>query len=994
MDNLAQAEQPTPFYSQPAHVAVTHLEAKLDQGLSTAEAQKRLSEYGRNELPSSKKTPLWKLFLGQFKDFVVILLIVASVVSVVLGDTIEGLAIMAIVILNAAIGLIQEQRADAALEALKKMAAPDAQVLRDGAHARVPAHDLVPGDIVFLEAGNYVPADLRLVESYNLQINESALTGESAPVSKRAEEIIEEGSPLGDRVNTAYSSTVVTYGRGKGLVVSTGMRTEIGVIARMLGEIEEESTPLQKRLNQLGKMLSIVALILCALVFGVEVLRNTDLSVIATQGIGGYFAAYSRNITDFFILAVSLAVAAVPEGLAAVVTINLALGMREMVKRNALIRRLTAVETLGSATAICTDKTGTLTQNAMNVVRIYTGGHTYRVTGDKYEPKGEFIEIGDGRLEAGDRRLETGDSDANSAEYSARQSSIVNLQSPISNLSTLLLGAVLVNDALLEASGETDDQPTYRVVGDPTEGALVVAAAKAGLWRADLERDYPRIAEVPFDADRKMMTTVHEVRDEGRTTDDGRRIISNLQSLISDSQSKIQNPKSKILIFTKGAPDIVLSRCTQQWLDGKAQSLTEQDRAHLLEANTAMAADALRVLAVAMRPAAREELPPADKLDAPAVEHDLIFLGLLGMIDPPRPEIIPAIQLAKQAGIRTLMITGDYSVTARAIAQEIGLGNVKSTTIPEVVTGAEIQEMSDAQLAERVKDVSVFARVSPEHKVRIVTAVKSIGNVVAMTGDGVNDAPALKRADIGVSMGITGTDVSKETADMVLTDDNYASIVKAVEQGRVIYSNIRKFVFYLLGTNVAEIVIIFVATLLGMKSPLAAIQLLWMNLLTDGAPALALGLEKGDPDIMRIPPRPVKEPIINRRMVLGMLTQTMTIALMVLGAYAYALQVFPAQAETIGFLSLGFAELPLAYTSRSERFSLLRIGPFSNRMMQYAVLSSVVGLLLVTYVPVLNIVFDTVPLGLEHWLLIVPALVAPACVAELTKFVVRRMGWT
>jgi Ca2+-transporting ATPase len=956
MTSTAQTDQPGPFYSQPAQAALEQLKAELNRGLSAAEAQQRLARYGYNELPSGKKTPLWRLFLAQFNDFVVLLLIVASLVSIALGDLIEGLAIMAIVILNAAIGLIQEQRADAALDALKKMAAPDAQVLRDGAHARVPARELVPGDIVFLEAGNYVPADLRLIESYNLQVNESALTGESTPVAKRADAIIEAGAPIGDRVNIAYSSTVVTYGRGKGLVVNTGTHTEIGEIARMLGEIEEESTPLQKRLNQLGKTLSIVALILCAMVFGVELFRNTDFSLIGAQGLGAYLSTYSRNITDFFILAVSLAVAAVPEGLAAVVTINLALGMREMVKRNALIRRLTAVETLGSATAICTDKTGTLTQNVMNVVRMYASGHIYRITGDKYEPKGEFIEIGD-------KRLETGDSGEN------RQSQIPNPQLPFSNL---LLGALLANDALLEESGEEENQPTYRVVGDPTEGALVVAAAKAGLWRAGAEQDYPRVAEVPFDADRKMMTTVHEVK--------------------HDSQAVLTSSAGALLVFTKGAPDIVLAHCTQHWLGDRAQPLTEQDREHLLDVNTAMASDALRVLAVALKPLAREELPPEAQLNGPALEHDLIFLGLLGMIDPPRPEVIPAIETARKAGIRTIMITGDYSVTARAIAQEIGLGITNGA--PKVVAGSQIEEMSDAQLAEQVKTVSVFARVSPEHKVRIVTAVKSIGNVVAMTGDGVNDAPALKRADIGVSMGITGTDVSKETADMVLTDDNYASIVKAVEQGRIIYSNIRKFVFYLLGCNVAEIVIIFVATLLGLKSPLAAIQLLWMNLVTDGAPALALGLEKGDPDVMRIPPRPASEPIINRRMVLGMATQTVAIALMVLGAYMLALQVYPVQAETIGFLALCFAELPLAYTSRSERFSLLKIGPFSNRTMQYAILSSVVGLLVVTYVPFLNVVFDTVPLGLEHWLLILPPMIVPALVAELTKFVVRRMGWS
>jgi P-type Ca2+ transporter type 2C len=958
---------PVDFYSLPAQEAAATLAAELDRGLTGAEVLKRLDIYGRNELPAGENVPLWKLFLGQFKDFVVILLIVASALSIVLGDIVEGLAILAIVILNAVIGLVQEMRADAALDALKKMAAPDAQVLRDGSRMRIPARDVVPGDIVYLEAGNYVPADIRLLESFNLQINESALTGESEPVSKRAEEIIAAGSPIGDRVNTAFSSTLVTYGRGRGIVVGTGSRTEIGIIAHMLGEIEEESTPLQKRLNQLGKTLSLIALFLCALVFVVEIVRNTDLGVFIGQGPIAYITRYAENITDFFILAVSLAVAAVPEGLAAVVTINLALGMREMVKRNALIRRLAAVETLGSTTTICSDKTGTLTQNAMNVVRLYVDGHTYRVTGDRYEPRGELVEIEDAR-------------------QVGRGSSVSNTQC---QLASLLRGALLANDALLEVSGEEDAKTTYRIVGNPTEGALVVAAAKAGLWRDEIERAYPRIGEVPFDANRKMMSTVH--RSGNLPPDAGRQRADNGVLLASGDQQETIDEQC-LLLYAKGGTDVVTARCSHYLAaDGKVKVLSDADRAHFREMNIAMASDALRVMAVATRTLSPDQLPATEKL-----EHDLTFLGVLGMIDPPRPEVIPAIQTAKQAGIRTIMITGDHAVTARAIARQIGLGNGQALgdNQPQVVSGPEIQAMSDEQLAERVRDVSVFARVSPEHKVRIVMAVKSNGHVVAMTGDGVNDAPALKRADIGVAMGITGTDVSKETADMVLTDDNYASIVNAVEQGRVIYSNIRKFVFYLLGCNVGEILIIFLATLFGLRSPLTAIQLLWLNLLTDGAPALALGLEKGDPDLMRIPPRPVSEPIINRRMLLGMVTQNTALTLMVLGVYIFALREYPLQAQTIGFLALCFAELPLAYTSRSERFSLLKIGPFTNPAMQYAVLASIIGLLAVTYIPFLNTAFNTTPLAPEHWLLLVPAVVAPMAVAELTKLLARRLKWS
>jgi len=963
-----ESEQQSTSYSRPTHEVIHRYATELDRGLSAAEAQKRIAEAGANELPAGHNVPWWQLFIQQFRDFVVILLIAASAISILLGDIVEGLAIIAIVILNAAIGLIQEHRADAAMAALKKMAAPDAQVLRDGMRIRVPVREMVSGDIVFLEAGNYVPADIRLIESFNLKINESALTGESEAVSKRAEAVVEAGAAIGDRVNMAYSSTLVTYGRAKGVVVGTGLRTEIGLIARMLGEIEEESTPLQKRLNQLGKTLSLIALLLCGMVFVVEVLRNTDLSVLTRQGIAAYIGAYSKNITEFFILAVSLAVAAVPEGLAAVVTINLAFGMREMVKHNALIRRLSAVETLGSATVICTDKTGTLTQNAMNVVRLYVGSRAWRVTGEGYQPTGEFREIGEEGLEKRDLRLEI--------EHSSREAS--NLKSQISNL---LLGGLLASDALLEESGTESDQKTYRIIGDPTEAALVVAAAKAGLWRDEVERTYPRVAEAPFDATRKMMSTVH-------------------------SSPPLPAPGASsppLRVYTKGAPGVVMERCNYYMAeDGAINPLTDDDRHRFATATTAMGSDALRVLAVATRlveaPLAGALVPGAHAPEAPArgaptpdeLERDLTLLGLVGMMDPPRGEVITAIKTARRAGIRTIMVTGDHAVTARAIAHQIGLAG--EGQLPQVISGAEIEAMSDAQLAESVKDVNVFARVSPEHKVRIVTAVKSNGNIVAMTGDGVNDAPALKRADIGVAMGIAGTDVSKETADMVLTDDNYASIVSAVQQGRVIYSNIRKFVFYLLGSNVAEILIIFLATVFGLKSPLSAIQLLWLNLATDGAPSLALGLEKGDPDIMRIPPRPAHEPIINKRMILGMLTQTTALTLVVLLVYVFALGVYPAHAQTMGFLTLSLAELPLAYTARSERYPLFKIGLFSNRAMQWAVLSSIVGLLAATYVPFLNGVFNTTPLGLEHWAVVLPAIILPALVAELTKLLARRLG--
>ncbi|HEY3291173.1 MAG TPA: cation-transporting P-type ATPase, partial [Anaerolineae bacterium] len=645
-----------------------------------------------------------------------------------------------------------------------------------------------------------------------------------------------------------------------------------------------------------------------------------------------------------------------PEGLAAIVTINLALGMREMVKHNALIRRLSAVETLGSATAICTDKTGTLTQNAMNVVRLFSGDRAWRVTGEGYQPAGEFIELRDKKSDAsrGELRLETAGHP---------------ISNPQSLIFPLLLGGLLASDAILEKSGEQGEEQTYRIVGDATEGALVVAAAKVGLLREAAENDFPRVGELPFDATRKMMSTVHEEK------------VSSPPVIAGTSAPRYR-------AYTKGAPDVVLARCSN-YADaaGALRPLTDDDRNRILAENSTMASDALRVLAVATRVLNNTWTPDQD---APAdLEQNLTFLGLMGMMDPPREEVITAIQTARLAGIRTIMVTGDHAITARAVARQIGLAGTGKD--PQVISGGEIEAMNDAQLAASVKDASVFARVSPEHKVRIVKAVKGNGNVVAMTGDGVNDAPALKSADIGVAMGITGTDVSKETADMVLTDDNYASIVSAVEQGRIIYSNIRKFVFYLLGSNVAEILIIFLATLFGLKSPLTAIQLLWLNLVTDGAPSLSLGLEKGDPDIMRIPPRPAREPIINKRMVFGMLTQTFALTAMVLLVYVYALSVYPQQAQTMGFLTLSFGELPLAYTARSERYSLFKIGVFSNRIMQYAVLTSVVSLLLVTYIPFLNNVFNTTPLGIEHWLIILPAVIVPAIVAEITKLVARRL---
>jgi Ca2+-transporting ATPase len=707
----------------------------------------------------------------------------------------------------------------------------------------------------------------------------------------------------------ATLGTLVTYGRGRGIVVATGMQTQIGRIAAMIQEVEEEATPLQQKLDQLGRWLGIAALVICGVIFLAGVLRGI-------------------SVLEMFMTAVSLAIAAVPEGLPAVVTICLALGMQRMIQRHALIRRLPAVETLGSATVICSDKTGTLTQNEMTVVQVWADNTLLNVTGEGYRPEGEFMD----RSEVVDPR-----------GYPA--------------VDLLLRGMLLCNDARLEAVEASDNggRPSWRIAGDPTEGALVVLAAKAGYWKDEMERLQPRLAEIPFDSGRKRMTTIHP------------------------------NERGGYIAFVKGAPDIVLQHATHIYVDGTVRELTDFDRERILEVNASLASNALRVLALAYREL--DELPaePTSEL----VEKDLVFVGLVGMIDPARAEVRDAIRVARQAGIRPVMITGDYPNTAVAIAQDLNLLRPQG----KVLTGAELDRISDEELVRIVEDVDVFARVSPEHKMRIVEALRQRGHIVSMTGDGVNDAPALKRADIGVAMGITGTDVSKQTADMVLTDDNFASIVAAVEEGRIIYSNIRKFVFFLLSCNVGEILVIFLATIAGLPLPLTAIQLLMLNLLTDGAPALALGVERGDPDTMERPPRPVNEPVINKEMLIGIAVQAVTITAATLTAFLIGLRAFPdnlAGAQTMAFATLSLSELFRAYTSRSERYSVFAIGVFSNKYMQYAFLASLAILLAIIYVPVLDPIFDTAFLGWEHWAEILPLVLIPSVAAEITKWFLRQ----
>ena len=932
---------------------VQKLGTDIRNGLTASEVQKRLETYGYNELAEKAPPTFLDRLWASLSEFIVMILIVSAIISAILGDFIEAGAIIAIVILNTAISIIQEGKAEQALAALKKMAAPEAHVIRDGTRVMVPSRELVPGDLVLLEAGSIVPADLRLVQTMNLKAEEASLTGESVPVNKNAQHVLDPNSGLGDQHNMTFMSTTITYGRGQGVVVATGMKTAIGQIAELIQSVEDEDTPLQRKLADVGKTLGIASLAICGLVFLVGMLR--PLLIGATVGWG--LQEWIDHSKEFFMLAVSLAIAAVPEGLPAVVTICLALGMQEMVKRHALIRRLPAVETLGAATVICSDKTGTLTQNQMTTTRIWVDGRTYEVTGRGYTPEGVFMFDGEEVMRVDDHSV----------------------------LQTALWGGVLCNDAILEP--HTDTQ--YRMIGDPTEGAMVVSGAKAGFWREKLENTFPRVNEIPFDSDRKRMTTIHDLEPAEK---------KNISPLPGGG-------KDNYIAIVKGAPDLVLDCCTSILTADGPEPLTDARRQEILDANAAQASQALRVLAVAYRPLT--EVP--EEPHPPEIERDLVFVGLQGMIDPARPEVLPAVQKAQGAGLRTIMVTGDYAATAAAIAGEIGIlreGHV-------AVSGAELEAMSDEELDKVIDKVDVFARVAPHHKMRIVAALRKRNNIVAMTGDGVNDAPALKQADIGVAMGITGTDVTKQTADMVLTDDNYVSIVSAIEQGRIIYSNIRKFVYFLLSCNVAEIAILFISTIFGWSPPLTAIQLLWLNLLSDGAPALALGLEKGDPDLMDRPPRPPDEPVINREMWVGVAIQTVAITAAVLGAYLLGWKVFGPEhallrgfvegtpafdefvlltSETMAFVTLVASELLRAYTSRSERYPLFKLGVFTNKWMQYAIGFSMFLLFLVVYIPVPAIrqIFNTTPITLNEWVPMLPLILLPSVAAETQKWYFNR----
>ena len=918
-------------------------ETDSERGLSAAEARRRLDSGGYNELKDRPRPGFMALLWDQFNNFLIIILIVAALISLALGEYVDSAAIVLIVILNAVIGVVQESKAEQALEALQKMSAPNASVIRDGVLVSIPGREVAPGDIVMLEAGNFVPADLRLIESVNLKIEEASLTGESVPVEKDASALLDPAAPLGDRTNSAFMGTMISYGRGKGLAIGTGMNTQMGMIAEMLQSFENEQTPLQKKLEHLGKVLGSVCLIICALVFIYGLFRDTHLA----QAIGGDFMAYLRaeekDIINLFMTAVSLAIAAVPEGLPAIVTVCLALGMQQMIRNNALIRKLPAVETLGCATVICSDKTGTLTQNEMTVLQGVAGDCQFKVSGEGYVPQGEFFTGASANDFADAQRFQP-------QEYP--------------DVSLLLRGALLCNDATLKEVPQDGGASVWRITGDPTEAALVVAAAKTGLWRDALNEQLPRVQEIPFDSDRKRMTTIHRV-------DGAPDIVAAVGSAVT--------------AFVKGAPDVILDLCTQRLEGGKTVPLTAEARATILAQNHGMATSALRVLAVACRPL--DSVPDAPVPEA--VEQDLVFIGLLGMIDPPRQEVVEALKVAHGAGLKCVMVTGDYKDTAEAIARDIGMFKPGGL----VLTGSEIENLSDAELAECAERLQVCCRVSPQHKTRIVDAMKANDHVVAMTGDGVNDAPALKRANIGVAMGITGTDVAKQTADMVLTDDNFASIVAAIHQGRIIYANIRKFVYFLLACNVGEILIIFSAMLFGLPIPLRPVQLLWLNLVSDGAPALALGMEKGEPDIMTRPPRSPGEPVIDKMMAISIGVIGIVDAVAVLSVFLLAQARYPdhlAAAQTMAFITLCTSELLRAFTARSETHSVFSLGLMNNRWIVWAVIVSFLLVLMVVYVPFLQPVFDTVPLGLNDWLLMLPFFFISPLTMEVLKVFARR----
>jgi P-type Ca2+ transporter type 2C len=869
----------------------TYLKTETNQstGLSQEEAKKRYEESGPNALVEKKPKTKIAMFISQLKDTMIYILFAAAIVSAILGEFSDSVIILIVVLLNATIGMIQESKAEQALEALKKLSSPFAAVRRDGKIIEVPATELVVGDIVLLEAGRIIPADLRLISSINLKIEESALTGESVPSEKDCKYIATEEIGVGDQINMAFSSTSVAYGRGEGIVVHTGMNTEIGKIATLISQSSDEMTPLQKRLEDLGKLLGILAIVICVAMFGIAVFQK-------------------RDIVEMLLTAISLAVAAVPEGLPAIVTIVLALGVQRMVKVNTIVRKLPSVETLGAVSIVCSDKTGTLTQNKMTVTKIYLNNQLKDVNELSLDKDDLFIN-----------------------------------------------GFVLCNDA------STDNGSR---IGDPTEIALLDMGTKVNVTKEGLETSNPRINEQSFDSTRKMMTTVHKTQND------------------------------KIISYTKGAMDIILERCNKIILNGKIENINQNHIKNIKDAATEMARGALRVLALAIK-----------EDDDSATEENLVFTGLVGMIDPPRPEAKDAVSVFKSAGIKTIMITGDHKDTALAIAEELGIADSET----QCITGSELNDLTQEELNQKVSNLRVFARVSPENKVMIVKAFKAHGNIVSMTGDGVNDAPSLKTADIGVAMGITGTDVAKGAADMVLTDDNFATIERAVAEGRNIYENIKKTVLFLLSANFGEVISMFTAIVVGLAAPLQAIHILWVNLITDSLPALALGVDTKDKDIMRLKPRDPKESLFANGGMIFTLYNGLMIAFITLGAFLY----FPIQhliadgtqvtlasiktmllspndimhAQTYAFITLGTSQLFHAIGMRNTNKSLFKMNHFDNKAMILAFVTGLALQVAVTEVPILIEVFETVQLSLTEWIDLLLLSMVPLVSHELVVLV-------
>ena len=873
-----------PWHEMPVAEVLEKLAVDAGAGLKSEEAEKRQQEFGFNELIDRGLKSPWLILWEQLTAVMVVILIIAAVVSALLGDYKDAIAIMAIVILNAILGFSQEYRAEKAMAALKKMAVPTVKVRRDGRVQEISARELVPGDIVMLEAGNVVPTDARLIECANLRTQEAALTGESEPVEKSTTALDGENLPLGDRFNMVYMGTVVTYGRGMTVVVETGMQTELGNIAEMIQTVEREPTPLQRRLEQLGRGLAYASLGIVAIVFVLGLLRGEDIRLM-------------------FLTAISMAVAAIPEGLPAVVTIALALGAQRMLKRQSLIRKLPAVETLGSVDVICSDKTGTLTENRMTVTVLDVLGETLTI---------------DTLLQKGAPVL---DADLASSE-----------QPRVRSLGLLVKAATLCNDALLEHIQGEDDY--FRALGDPTEGALVVAAAQLGMLKPDLEIRWPRVAEVPFTSERKRMTTIHRVD-------------------VLPNQTEAPWRDAPYVAFGKGSVDGLLDISSQVWSGDQAIPLTDELRQRILDANDALAQDGQRVLGVVFRPL--PALP--EKVVEIELERDVTFVGLIGMIDPPRPEVKEAVQTCKTAGIRPVMITGDHPLTALSIARALGIANDG-----RAITGRELEKLSVDELETLVEGTSVYARVSPEHKLKIVQALQNKGHIVAMTGDGVNDAPALKKADIGVAMGITGTDVSKEAADMVLLDDNFATIVSAVKEGRTIYDNIRKFIKYTMTSNSGEIWVMLLAPFMGMPLPLLPLQILWVNLVTDGLPGLALGVEPAEKGTMQRSPHHPNENIFGRGMGWHILWVGLLMGIVSLGMGYWAWSTGRHDWQTMVFTTLTLSQMGNALAIRSGRESFFKIGLFTNKALLGAVLLTFVLQLAVVYVPFMQELFKTVAL--------------------------------